>query len=225
MSTLPPTLDALNILVVDDHAIVREGLRRILEGAGRGWAVSEAGGGFQALEILRRAPVGMLVVDMSMPGMNGLELIRRVRAELPRLPVLVLSMHAEEQYAMRAFKSGANGYLTKDRAGAELVEAVSKVAAGGAYVTPSLAEQVVLGLNRNTPGPGHAQLSDREFDVLRRIAGGQRLSDIAEELHLSVKTVSTHKRRIMDKLNLQSTAALIQYAMENGLQADMNSTF
>jgi DNA-binding NarL/FixJ family response regulator len=212
--------ETLRLLVVDDHAIVREGLRRILEGGGRGWTAVEAGDGFDALERLRQGRIDVVVTDVSMPGMSGLELIRRVRAECPHTKVLVLSMHAEEQYALRAFKAGANGYLTKDRAGTDLVEAVRKVASGGAYVTGSLAERVVLGLNGGADVPAHSQLSDREFDVLRRIVAGQNLSAIAEALHLSVKTVSTHKRRILDKLGLGSTAALIRYGMEQGLPGD-----
>lgn len=210
----------LEILVVDDHAIVREGLVRILEGGGRPWHATEASSGFQAIEWLRRHEVDVAIVDLSMPGMGGLELIRRIRAEFGAVGVLVLSMHAEEQYALRAFKAGANGYLTKDRAGAELVEAVGKVASGGAYVTASLAEQVVLRLNGALEAPAHSQLSDREFDVLRRIVAGQRLTDIADALHLSVKTVSTHKRRIQDKLQLPTTAALIRYGMEQGLRTE-----
>jgi len=153
-----------------------------------------------------------------MPGMSGLDLIARLRAEFPRLRVLVLSMHAEEQYALRAFQAGAHGYVTKDRAPAELVDAVAKVAGGGAYVTTSLAERVVQSLNGAQAVPRHAQLSNRELDVLRRIVAGQRLSDIANELHLSIKTISTHKRRIQDKLQLPSMAALIRYGIEHGLQ-------
>ncbi len=210
----------LRVLVVDDHAVVREGLARILAGTGEGWTVGEASSGFQALDWLRRERADVVVVDLSMPGMGGLELIRRIRAEFGAVGVLVLSMHAEEQYALRAFKAGANGYLTKDRAGAELVEAVRKVAGGGAYVTASLAEQVVLRLNGALEVPAHSQLSDREFDVLRRIVAGQRLTDIADALHLSVKTVSTHKRRIQDKLQLPTTAALIRYGMEQGLRTE-----
>jgi len=212
------TSAALRILIVDDHAIVREGLVRILEGTGHGWEVNEASSGFQALEWLRRNEAQMAIVDLSMPGMSGLDLIARLRTEFPRLRVLVLSMHAEEQYALRAFQSGAHGYVTKDRAPAELVDAVAKVAAGGAYVTASLAEQVVRQLSGAQAVPHHAQLSNRELDVLRRIVAGQRLSDIAEELHLSIKTISTHKRRIQDKLQLPTTAALIRYGMEHGLQ-------
>jgi DNA-binding NarL/FixJ family response regulator len=209
---------ALRILIVDDHAIVREGLVRILEGTGRGWQVAEAASGFQALEWLRRNEAQLAIVDLSMPGMSGLDLIARLRKEFARLRVLVLSMHAEEQYALRAFQAGAHGYVTKDRAPAELVDAVAKVAGGGAYVTASLAEQVVQQLNGATAAPRHTRLSNRELEVLRRIVAGQRLCDIADALHLSIKTISTHKRRIQDKLQLPSMAALIRYGMEHHLQ-------
>jgi DNA-binding NarL/FixJ family response regulator len=200
--------------------VVREGLLRILGSTGRGWTVDEAGSGFQALEWLRRHPVDLAVVDLSMPGMGGIDLIRRIRSEYPATRVLVLSMHAEEQYALRAFKAGAAGYVTKDRASAELVDAVIKVADGGAYVTASLAERVVQQLNGTREAPRHQRLSDRELEVLRRIVAGERLSDIAATLHLSIKTVSTHKRRIQDKLGLATTAALVRYGMEQGLIAD-----
>lgn len=213
----------LHILIVDDHAIVREGLVRILEGTGRGWRVDEATSGFQALEWLRRHDAALAIVDLSMPGMSGLDLIARLRSEFPRLRVLVLSMHAEEQYALRAFRAGAHGYVTKDRAPSELVDAVAKVMAGGAYVTASLAEQVVQHLNDAAEAPGLSLLSDRELEVLRRIVAGQRPSDIANELHLSIKTISTHKRRIQDKLQLPSMAALIRWGIEQGLQEDATS--
>jgi two-component system, NarL family, invasion response regulator UvrY len=208
----------LRILIVDDHAIVREGLVRILEGTGRGWQVAEAASGFQALEWLRRHDARLAIVDLSMPGMSGLDLIARLHKEFAALRVLVLSMHAEEQYALRAFQAGAHGYVTKDRAPAELVDAVAKVSAGGAYVTASLAERVVQALNGAQAVPKHAHLSNRELEVLRRIVAGQRLSDIADDLHLSIKTISTHKRRIQDKLQLPSMAALIRYGIEHGLQ-------
>lgn len=213
----PNPLHDLHILIVDDHVIVREGLQRILEATGAGWVVAEASSGFQALEVMRHQPIDLAIVDLSMPGMNGLDLIKRIRTEFPRVRVLVLSMHAEEQYAIRAFKAGANGYVTKDGASAELVNAVRKVATGGAYVTASLAERVVLQLNGATTAPGHAQLSDRELEVLRRIVAGERITDIAEALHLSVKTVSTHKSRIQEKLQLPTMAALIRYGMAHGL--------
>ena len=207
----------LRLLLVDEHTVVREGLRRVLEGCGEGWTVLEAASGFQALERLREQPIAVLITDLSMPGMNGLELIRRVRSEFAGTAILVLSMHAEDQYALRAFKSGANGYVTKDSAAAELVSAVRKVAEGGAYVTSKLAERVVQLLSGNRHVPGHARLSDRELDVLRRLVAGQRLTEIAQELHLSVKTISTHKAHIQEKLQLPNLAALVRYGLENDL--------
>ena len=217
-------LQPLRILLTDDHAIVREGLKRILEGTDQAWLMAEASTGFQALELMRRQPVDLAIVDLSMPGMSGLELIKRIKSDFPQVGVLVLSMHAEEQYALRAFKAGANGYVTKDGAATELVAAVRKVAAGGAYVTASLAERVVLQLNGAAATPRLAELSDRELEVLRRIVAGERLTDIAETLHLSVKTVSTHKRRIQDKLQVPTTAALIRYGIEHGLLDEAPST-
>ncbi len=215
-----PSPPAVRLLLVDDHTIVREGLKRVLEGTGEGWDITEEGSGFQALDSLRRARYDLAIVDLSMPGMSGLELIRRVRIEFPPLPVLVLSMHAEEEYALRAFKAGANGYVTKDSAAEELVQAVHKVLRGGAYVTTSLAERVVQQLNGSVEVPRHAQLSNRELEVLHRIVAGQRATDIATALHLSVKTISTHKTRIMEKLQLTSTAALIRYGMEHRLHGE-----
>jgi len=221
--TSPELRDRPGLLLVDDHTIVREGLRRILEAVADQWQIIEAGSGFQALECLRRQRIGMAIVDLSMPGMSGLELIKRIRAEYPAVKVLVLSMHAEEQYALRAFRAGANGYVTKDTASAELVAAVRKVAAGGTYVTASLAERVVQQLNGATQAPRHAQLSDRELEVLQRIVAGQRPTEIALALHLSVKTVSTHKSRIQDKLQLPNTAALIRYGLEHQLDKPEDS--
>jgi len=215
-----PTPPAVHLLLVDDHTIVREGVKRVLEGTQEGWSITEESSGFQALDSLRRAPCDLAIVDLSMPGMSGLELIRRIRTEWPRLPVLVLSMHAEEEYALRAFKAGANGYVTKDSDAEELIQAVHKVLRGGAYVTTSLAERVVQQLNGSVEVPRHAQLSNRELEVLRRIVAGQRSTDIASALHLSVKTISTHKARIMDKLQLTSTAALIRYGMEHRLHGE-----
>jgi len=211
---------ARRILIVDDHAVVREGLARILAGAGEGWTVGEASSGFQALEWLRREHADLVIVDLSMPGMSGLELIRRIRGEFGRVAVLVLSMHAEEQYAMRAFKAGANGYVTKDGASAELLLAVRKVMAGGAYVNPELAERVVLQLNGSVGVARHSQLSDRELEVLRRLVAGQRPTEIAHALHLSVKTVSTHKSRIQEKLALPTLADLVRYGIEQGLHTN-----
>lgn len=211
------TSAARELLLVDDHTIVREGVKRILESMPGAWNVTEAGTGFQALEHLRQRSFELAIVDLSMPGISGLELVHRFKSQCPTMAVLVLSMHAEEQYALRAFKAGANGYLTKDSAAVELIAAVGKILGGGAYVTASLAERVVQQLSGTWPAAPHAQLSDRELDVLRRIVAGQRLTDIALSLHLSIKTISTHKTRIQDKLQLPSTAALIRYGLEHGL--------
>jgi DNA-binding NarL/FixJ family response regulator len=203
------------MLLVDDHAIVREGLKRVLNPTGNNWGLTEAETGFEALAFLRASEFDLALVDLSMPGMTGLELTRRIKTEFSGVRVLVLSMHAEEQYALRAFKAGADGYVTKDIAASELLGAVRKVAAGGAYVTESLAGAVVRQLNGSGEAPRHALLTDRELDVLRRIAVGQRLSDIGSALHLSVKTVSSHKTRIQEKLQVSSTAELVRYALEN----------
>ena len=211
---------ARELLLIDDHTIVREGVRRILESAPGTWHVTEAGTGFQALEHLRTRQFELAIVDLSMPGISGLDLVHRFKIECPSMAVLVLSMHAEEQYALRAFKAGANGYLTKDSAAAELIAAVQKILSGGAYVTASLAERVVRQISGTWPAAAHAQLSDRELDVLRRIVAGERLTDIGQSLHLSIKTVSSHKTRIQQKLGLPSTAALIRYGLEHGLGSE-----
>ena len=207
----------MHLLLVDDHQIVREGLKRLLASDENQWAITEVSSGHQALDCLRQRSVNLAIVDLSMPGMSGLDLIRRIKSDHPRTAVLVLSMHAEEQYAMRAFKLGANGYVTKDSAATELLSAVRKVVAGGTYVSASLAERVVQQLNGATQTTRHDDLSNREIEVLQRIVAGQRLTDIAEALNLSVKTVSTHKARIQDKLDLPSMAAIIRYGIEHGI--------
>jgi DNA-binding NarL/FixJ family response regulator len=206
---------ALRILLVDDHMIVREGLMRVLDPVGNNWVLAEATTGYQALEFLRESEFDLALIDLSMPGMTGLELVHRIKNEFTSVRILVLSMHAEEQYALRAFKAGAHGYITKDIAANELVGAVRKVAAGGAYVTESLAEKFVQQLNGSSEAPRHTLLTDRELDILRRIAAGQPLTAIGDALHLSVKTVSTHKTHIQEKLQLSGTAELIRYALEN----------
>ncbi|MDM0065321.1 response regulator transcription factor [Variovorax sp. J31P207] len=224
MTALTVTDPALRLLLVDDHTIVREGLKRVLDSAGSGWTLAEAVTGFQALEILRAHETDLALVDLSMPGMNGLELVRRIKTEFPAVRVLVLSMHSEEQYALRAFKAGADGYVTKDIAAIELVGAVRRVAAGGCYVTESLAEQVVRQLYGPGDAPLHSRLTDRELDVLQRIAAGQRLTEIGDELHLSVKTVSSHKTRIQEKLHVSNSAELVRYAYENRIADPLTPT-
>lgn len=220
MSDIPvprPGPDCMRILIVDDHAVVREGLKRMLEASEPAWAIEEASNGFEALECVRRQPFDVAVVDIAMPGMSGLDFLKRVRASQLGLRVLMLSMYAEEQYAMRAFKSGANGYVTKDSATRELVNAIRKVTAGSAYVSESLAQSLALGLANAGGEVPHERLSDRELDILQRLATGNRPTEIAQALHISVKTVSTHKARILARLQLPNAAALVRYAIEHRL--------
>lgn len=209
------------VLLADDHRMLSEGLKRMLDAVSDISVVAEAASGHEALERLRTQPVDVAVLDLSMPGLSGVDLIRRVKSEFPDVGVLVLTMHDEQQYAVRAFRAGANGYLTKDCAAEELVNAIRKVASGGSYVSSALAELLAVGLNnsRREEQP-HMRLSDREFEVLRHIVLGRRLSDIADLLHLSVKTVSTHKTRILEKMQLDSTAALVKYCVKHHLFDD-----
>jgi DNA-binding NarL/FixJ family response regulator len=215
-----PPQPGLSLLLVDDHTVVREGLKRLLDPQANDWAITEAGTGYQALECLRAQHFDLAIVDLSMPGMSGLTLIARIKSEFPKVAVLVLTMHAEEQYAMRAFQAGASGYVTKDSASSELVEAVRKVTSNGVFVTSHLAERVIKQLNGQQEAPLIQILSNRELEILQRIVGGQRPVDIANDLHLSIKTVSTHKRRILEKLQLDSTAALIRFGLEHHLGKD-----
>lgn len=205
------------LLLVDDHTIVREGIKCILESPDLPWSVTEAESGYRALEWLGERSFALAVVDLSLPGMPGLELIRRIRTEHPRLPVMVLSMHHEEQYAVRAFKAGATGYLTKDSAATGLLSAAEIVASGGVCLPDGFADKVVQQMCGLAERPRHSTLSDREFDVLYRIVAGQRMTDIASALHLSVATVSNHKARIKEKLELPNMAALIRYSTLHGL--------
>lgn len=212
-----PITGATTVALADDHVILREGLRRLLSLQPDLEVVFEAASGHQLIDGLRRAPVDVVVTDLSMPGMTAMDLVRRIRAEHAQLPILVLTMHAESQYALRAFKAGANGYLTKDVAAEQLIGAIRKLAAGGTYVTPSLAERLISGLRQPHDGPRHEALSNRELEVYRHIVAGRRLTDIAHALHLSIKTVSTHKARIMEKLGVEGTASLVRYGMQHRL--------
>lgn len=219
-----PSLTGLRTVLADDHQLVREGLKRLLASARDIDVVAEARDGHELLQVLQGQPpdlpVQVAVVDLSMPGLSGMELIRRVKTDFPQVAVLVLTMHAEEQYALRAFKAGANGYLTKDSAADELVQAIRKVAGGGGFLTPSLAERLAISLNGLHEAPPHTQLSDREFEVMRRLVRGERLTDIAEHLHLSIKTISSHKAHVLEKMQLDSVAALVRYCMEHRLLDD-----
>ena len=205
------------VLVVDDHATVREGLIRILTSADAQWQIHSAPNAEVALALVAQRTFDIGIVDMSMPGMNGIELVRTLRAKGQRMPLLMLSMHAEEAYALRAFKAGANGYIAKDRAAEELVAAVRRVAAGGTHIPPSLAERVVLTTTGKVGVPPHARLSERELDILRRLAGGLDVTEIGDQLGMAPEAVTNSRARIQEKLALSSAQALTAYATEHGL--------
>jgi two-component system, NarL family, invasion response regulator UvrY len=207
----------IRTLVVDDHKLVREGLVQILGETPDISVVGEAGNGREALEIIRHTSLDVVLLDVSMPDMDGLATISVIKHEHPRLAVLVLSMYPEEQYAVRFLKAGAAGYLTKASASDELLDAIRKVAGGGHYVTRALAERLVVDLGSGAPEGGHAALSDREFQTLRLIVAGRTVTEIADELSLSVKTISTYRSRVLAKLGLHSTAELVRYALEQHL--------
>ena len=208
------------VLIADDHALVRDGLRHILRGASGLEVAGEASDGATTMAMIRATPADVLVLDLSMPGRNGVELLKQIKDEKPALRILVLTMHAEQQYAVRAFKAGASGYLTKESASAELVTAVSKVAAGGVYVSLAMAERLAQSLNEPADDLPHSRLSDREFEVFRRIAAGETITQIAQALSVSAKTVSTYKTRLLDKMSAPHEAALVRYAMRHQLFGD-----
>lgn len=207
----------IRVVIADDHQILREGLKQLLDSAGDIEVVGEAADGSGTLERVRNETFDVLVLDLSMPGRSGMDLIRQVVDERPRLRVLVLSMHHEQQYAVRAIRAGAAGYLTKETASSDLVAAIRKVAAGGAYITPAVAEQLALDAMPGSRPSTHETLSDREFDVFRLLVAGESVSTIADRLNLSSKTISTHKARLMEKLGVASTADLVRYAMRHRL--------
>ena len=212
-----PITGATTVVLADDHQMLREGLRRLLASEFDIEVVAEAGTGFEVLEALRNHDTDIVVLDLSMPGVPGMDLIKRLRSDFPAVKVLVLTMHTSDQFAMRAFRSGASGFLTKDGAADQLVQAIRKLAAGGAYVPAELAERMAVGLKDLQDTPPHQHLSNREFEVYRHIVAGKRLTDIADELHLSIKTVSTHKAHIMEKLGVAGTASLVRYGMQHQL--------
>jgi DNA-binding NarL/FixJ family response regulator len=207
----------IKVLIADDHVLVREGLRRTLQREGLFEVAGEAHDGAATIALVRSTDADVLVLDLSMPGRNGVDLIKQIRDEKPALRILVLTIHAEEQYAVRAFKAGASGYVTKESVSAELVSAVTKVAAGRVYVSLSMAERFALSLNEPADMLPHERLSDRELDVFGRLAGGKTISEIAQELCLSVKTVSTYKARILSKMEMAHEVALLRYAIRHKL--------
>jgi two-component system invasion response regulator UvrY len=207
----------LRVLIADDHAVVRQGLRQILGEIPELGTVGEAGNGQDTLDMVRAEPWDVLVLDMSMPGRGGLDILRDVRRERPQTRVLVLSMHPEDQFAVRMLKAGASGYMTKESAPEELVAAVRKIITGGKYVSASLAEKLAFDVDRDNDRPLHESLSDREFQVLRLLASGRTVQQIADELMLSAKTISTYRARVLEKLKMKTNAELIYYAIQNRL--------
>ena len=202
----------IRVLLADDHQIVRDGLKRILAGTADLEVAGEAGSGDEALALVKANDYDIAMLDMSMPGLSGIDLIKRLKLEKPKMKLLVLSMHGEPQYAARALKAGAAGYLTKDSASEQLLGAIRKVAAGGVHISEAAAASIV-----SQQKASHEALSDREFEVMRLLVEGLSPTEIGARLHLSVKTVSTHKTRILEKLRLGSTAELVRYAMEHKL--------
>ena len=207
----------IRIVLADDHTIVREGLKQLLAGAPEFSVIAEAQDGSEVLKRVRENDFEVLLLDMAMPGKSGIDLIKQVHAEKPKLRILVLSMHEEQQYAVRALKAGAAGYITKDSASARLVEAIRKVAGGGAVISPAVAEQFALAAMPQNEALPHTALSDREFQVFEMLASGASVSAIAERLNLSVKTVSTHKAHLMQKMNLANQSELVRYALNHRL--------
>jgi DNA-binding NarL/FixJ family response regulator len=205
----------IRVLIADDHPIVRDGLKRILAATPDIEVSAEAASGDEALALTRANDYDLALLDMSMPGLSGIELVKRLKSEKPKMKLLVLSMHGEQQYAARALKAGASGYLTKDSASQQLVGAIHKVAAGGLHISEAAAASLVAGATGD--GAPHTRLSDREYQVFRLLASGKGPGEIAEQLHLSIKTVSTHKTRILEKMQLGGTAELVRYALENQL--------
>jgi len=204
----------MHVLIADDHAVVRRGLKEILAEAIPGARFSEAGSGDEALSRLAASPVNVLVLDINMPGRSGLDVLRDVKRDYPRMPVIILSVQPEDQYAMRCLRAGAAAYINKDSAPEELAQAIRKIVAGGRYVSPSLAEKLVAQLDEPAEKPLHELLSDREYEVMRMIASGVPLTEIGENLHVSVKTVSTYRTRILEKMQMKSNAEVTRYAIK-----------
>jgi two-component system invasion response regulator UvrY len=205
------------VLIVDDHVVVREGVKGIFDEQPGEAAFGEASTAQEALKLVREEKWDAVVLDISLGGRSGLDVLKELKQIRPRLPVLILTMHSEEQYVRRAFRAGAAGYITKDSPRTELTKAINKVIEGGRYVSSTLAEKLVLDIERGTDGPPHEALSNREFEVMRLIASGKTVSEIAELLSLSDKTISTYRTRVLEKMGMKTNAELTHYAIKNRL--------
>ena len=207
----------IRILVADDHPVVRQGLKQIVAGTTDIFVVDEAGTGQEVLDKVRSNYFDVVLLDITMPGASGLDILKQLRSERPELAILILSMHSEEQYAARVLRAGASGYLAKESAPDELVAAVRKISLGGKYVSPSLAEKLASDLAVDTQEPLHQTLSDREYETMRLLASGKTTAEIAEQLSLSPKTISTYRSRILEKMGMRSNTELTLYAVQNEL--------
>jgi two-component system invasion response regulator UvrY len=208
----------IRILVADDHAVVREGLKQIVRETSDMVVTGEAADGREVLRLIHEHDWDVVLLDIAMPGRGGLDILKELKAEKPRLPVLMLSMYPEEQYAVRALKAGASGYLTKESVPDELISAIRKVSAGGKYVSSSLAEKLAYDLEADAERPVHETLSDREYQVMCMIARGETLRSIADKLCLSIKTISTYRSRILEKMRMKNNAEIMHYAIKYHLE-------
>lgn len=207
----------IKILIADDHAIVRQGLKQTVADQPDMEVAGEARNAQETLKLVREAQFDVVMLDITMPGRSGLEVLKELKSELPKLPVLILSMHSEEQFAVRALKAGAAGYITKQSAPKELIKAIRKVHRGGKYVSPSITETLAFALGIDEEKAAHEKLSDREYQVMCMIAAGRTLKEIADELSLSEKTIGTYRVRVLEKMNMKRNAELIRYAVQNEL--------
>ena len=205
----------IRLLIADDHAIFREGLKHILEEHPDIIVADEAKNGQEVLDNIWKREYDMVLLDIGMPGMPAIEVLKKVKNDKPRLPILVLSMYPEEQYAVRVIKAGASGYLTKESAPEELITAIRKITAGRKYITSSVAEKLAAEVEPDAARPAHHTLSDREFEVFRLIASGKTVTQVADDLFLSVKTISTYRSRILEKMKMKTNAELMHYALKH----------
>ena len=210
-------LAEIQVLIADDHAVVRRGLKQIVADAAGIVVAGEAANGDELMRLVQERPWDVLILDISMPGRSGLELLKDVKLERPELPVLIFSIHSEAEFATRSLRSGASGYLPKESAPEELITAIRKIHAGGRYISSAQAEKLLFQFQSDSTRPLHEDLSNREYEVLRALGAGKTISQIAAQLNLSIKTISTYRARLLEKMNLQNTAELTRYAIKNNL--------